>query len=105
MLLRFLIRSSRHESAIRPGHKRAKIMKTGDLVDLLSKNVETVDGREIPCKLLFSAGLGVLAARPVLMLVLGPHAKISGNRAWLFIAAKLIFAGAILILALIYFAR
>jgi hypothetical protein len=80
-------------------------MKTGDLVDLLSKNVEAADWREVSWKLLLFALLGALAALLLLMLVLGPRGEISGDRAWMFIAAKLIFAGAILVVALIFLVR
>jgi hypothetical protein len=80
-------------------------MKTDDLVDLLSRNVEAVDWREVPRKLLLFAGLGALAALIALMLVLGPRAEISSERAWMFIAAKLIFASSILVVALTYLVR
>jgi hypothetical protein len=80
-------------------------MKTDDLVDLLSRNIEAVDWRALPRKLLLFAGLGALAALIALMLVLGPRAEITNGRAWMFVAAKLIFAGAVLAVALSYLVR
>jgi hypothetical protein len=80
-------------------------MKTDDLVELLSTNLEAVDWREVSRTILVSAGLGALATFAVMMFLLGPRSDVAEIHAWMFIAAKFAFAGAIVAVALAYLVR
>jgi hypothetical protein len=80
-------------------------MKTDDLVNMLSTNVEAVDWRGLSRTILGAAGLGALAALAIMMLVFGPRTDMSDVRAWAFLALKFAFAGAIVAISLAYLVR
>jgi hypothetical protein len=80
-------------------------MKTDDLVRMLSANLEAADWRQVSRTILIAAGLGALAALTFMMLLLGPRTDVSEFRAWMFVAVKFVFAGAIVALALKYLVR
>lgn len=80
-------------------------MKTNDLVDLLSTNLEAVDWRGVSRTILASAGLGAIAALALMMLLFGPRPDVSDFRTWLYVAVKFAFAGAIVAVALVSLVR
>jgi hypothetical protein len=71
-------------------------VKTDDLIKIISTNVEAVDYREPQRMILISAGLGAAFAFVAMVLTLGIRTDLSELRPWLFVAAKSIFAGAII---------
>ena len=79
-------------------------MKTDDLVEILSTNLEAVDWREVSRTILAAAGLGALAALAVVMLLFGPR-DVSDLRAWIFVAVKFAFTGAIVAVSLAYLVK
>ena len=79
-------------------------MKTDDLVEILSTNLEAVDWREVSRTILLAAGLGALAALAVMMLLFGLR-DVSDLRAWIFLAVKFAFTGAIIAVSLAYLVR
>src|SRR5262249_17124644 len=93
-----------NEGAVRPDRERA-VMKTDDLVDMLSTNLEAVDWRGVSRSILASAGLGALAALALMMLLFGPRPDVSDFHAWGFMAANFAFAGAIVAIALVSLVR
>ena len=77
-------------------------MKTDDLVNMLSTNLDAVDWHTVPRKLLGLAALGALAALVVMVALFGPRTDISDSRTWPFLALKFAFAGAMVALSLAY---
>jgi hypothetical protein len=71
-------------------------VKTDDLIEIISTNVEAVDYREPQRLVLISAALGAVVALVAMVLVLGVRTDLSELRSWLFVAAKSTFAGAII---------
>jgi hypothetical protein len=71
-------------------------VKTNDLIKIISTNVEAVNYREPQRMILISAGLGAAVAFVAMVLTLGIRTDLSELRPWLFVAAKSIFAGAII---------
>jgi hypothetical protein len=80
-------------------------MNTDDLVKMLSANVDAVDWRSTSRTILISAALGGLVALAAMIALLGIRADIAGLRSWIFIGAKCAFAGAIIVIALVYLIR
>jgi hypothetical protein len=80
-------------------------MKTDDLVDMLSTNLEAVDWRGVSRTILGAAGLGALVALALMMLTFGPRTDIADVRAWAFLALKFAFAGTIIAMSLAYLLR
>lgn len=80
-------------------------MKTDDLVQMLSTNLEAVDWRDVSRTILLAAGLGAIAALGLMLLVLGPRTDVSGLRVWTFLAVKFAFAGALIAISLAYLVR
>ncbi|WGS21097.1 MULTISPECIES: DUF1109 domain-containing protein [unclassified Bradyrhizobium] len=80
-------------------------MKTDDLVDMLSTNLDAVDWRGVSRRLLSAAALGAIAALAGMMLLFGPRTDISDLRAWIFLAVKFAFAGALVAISLAYLVR
>jgi hypothetical protein len=80
-------------------------MKTDDLVEILSTNVEPVDWHRVSRMILVAAGAGAVVALAVIMLMFGPRSDVLELRTWIFVAAKFAFAGAIAAVALTYLFR
>jgi hypothetical protein len=80
-------------------------MKTDDLVEMLSTNIEAVDWREVSRTILVAAALGALVALVLMLLLFGLRSDISGLGAWSFVAVKFAFAGAIIAVSLSYLVR
>jgi hypothetical protein len=80
-------------------------MKTDDLVNILSTNLDAVDWRSVSRRLLSAAALGALAALVLMMLLFGPRTDISDLRTWIFLAVKFGFAGALVAISLAYLVR
>jgi hypothetical protein len=75
-------------------------MKTDDLVNILSTNLDPVDWRSVSRRLLGAAAVGAFAALAGMMLSFGPRTDISDFRAWSFLAVKLAFAGVLVAISL-----
>jgi hypothetical protein len=80
-------------------------MKTDDLVNILSTNLDAVDWRGVSRRLLGAAAIGAIAALAGMMLLFGPRADISDLRAWIFLAVKFAFAGVLVAISLAYLVR
>jgi hypothetical protein len=80
-------------------------MKTDDLVNMLSTNLDAVDWRSLSRRILSAAGLGTMIALTVMMLLFGPRTDVSDLRAWIFLAVKFGFAGALVAISLAYLVR
>lgn len=80
-------------------------MKTDDLVDILSTNLEVVDWRGVSWTIPRAAGLGALVALAIMLLVFGPRTDLSDVRAWTFLAVKFAYAGATIAISLAYLFR
>jgi hypothetical protein len=80
-------------------------MRTDDLVNMLSTNLDAVDWRGISRRILGGAALGAILALVVMMLLFAPRTDLSDLRAWIFVAIKFAFAGAIIGLSLAYLLR
>lgn len=80
-------------------------MKTDDLVELLSRNLEPVDRSAVlrtPC---FAVGIGIVAALGIAFFGLGVRSDFATTRALIFLAMKLAFAIGIVSLAMVYLIR
>jgi hypothetical protein len=71
-------------------------VRTDDLIRMISTNVEAANYREPQRMIVISAGLGAAFAFVAMVTVLGIRTDLSELRPWLFVAAKSIFAGAII---------
>jgi hypothetical protein len=80
-------------------------MKTEDLVNILSTNLDAVDYRGVSRRLLGAAGFGALAALVLMMLTLGPRPDLSDARAIAFLAMKFAFAGTVIAFSLVYLVK
>jgi hypothetical protein len=80
-------------------------VKTDDLVEILSTNLEAVDWRSLSRTILAAAALGAVVAVALMMLLFGPRPDVSDFRAWVFMAVKFAFAGAIVAVALVSLVR
>lgn len=80
-------------------------MKTDELVDILSTNLDAVDWRGVSRKLLTAAGFGALAALVLMMLTFGPRPDVSDPRAAMFLGIKFAFAGTIIAFSLVYLVK
>ncbi|WGD50163.1 DUF1109 domain-containing protein [Bradyrhizobium sp. CB1650] len=80
-------------------------MKTDDLVELLSRNLEPVDRSAVLRTLCFAVGIGIVAALGIAFFGLGVRSDFATTRALIFLAMKLAFAIAIVGLAIVYLVR
>jgi len=80
-------------------------MRTDDLVNMLSTNLDAVDWRGISRRILGGAALGAILALVVMMLLFGARTDVFDLRAWIFVGIKFAFAGAIIGLSLAYLLR
>jgi hypothetical protein len=71
-------------------------VKTDDLINIISTNVEAVAYREPKRMILIAAGLGAVTALVAMVLFLGVRTDLSELRPWQFIVVKTTFAGAII---------
>jgi hypothetical protein len=71
-------------------------VKTDDLVKMISRNLEAVHGHEPPRMIVISAGIGAVAALAAMILFLGLRTDLSELHAWVFVAVKSAFTGAII---------
>lgn len=70
-------------------------MKTEDLIEMLSKNVEPVDRRQVVREIVAALMIGTAAAVGAAVIMGGVRADISDVRTLAFLASKLVFAIAI----------
>jgi len=80
-------------------------MKTDDLVALLSTNPEPVDRRSVVRTLCVAFAAGSTIAIGIALVGLGVRSDVMTARALFFLAVKLLFAAAIVSLALVYLTR
>ncbi len=80
-------------------------MKTDDLIDMLSTNVEAVDRPQVSRILAGAVALGALVALAAGLIVLGGRTDIRSDGAIFFVVAKLSFATAVTVLAFLYLTR
>ena len=80
-------------------------MKTDDLVALLSTNPEPVDRRSVVRTLCAAFAAGSTVALGIALVGLGVRSDVMTARALFFLAVKLLFAAAIVSLALVYLTR
>lgn len=80
-------------------------MRTDDLVAMLSANVEAVDRRQMLRPLAGAVAVGAVVVLGAALIVLGGRTDIPSGEAPAFLAAKLIFAAAILVPAFFYLIR
>jgi hypothetical protein len=80
-------------------------MRTDDLVDILSRNVDAADWRRVSWTIPRAAGLGAVVALLIMLLTFGPRADLSDVRAWTFLAVKFAYAGATIAISLAYLVR
>jgi hypothetical protein len=80
-------------------------MKTDDLVALLSTNPEPVDRRLVARTLCVALGTSSILALGITIVGLGVRSDLMTARALIFVVIKLVFAVAIVSLALIYLTR
>lgn len=80
-------------------------MKTDDLVELLSRNLEPVDRSAVLRTLCLAVGGGIVAALGVAFFGLGVRSDFATTRALVFLALKLAFAIGIVGLAIVYLTR
>ena len=80
-------------------------MKTDDLVSLLSTNPEPVDRRSVVRTLCVAFAAGSTIAIGIALVGLGVRSDVMTARALFFLAVKLLFAAAIVSLALVYLTR
>jgi hypothetical protein len=80
-------------------------MKTEDLIDLLSTNVEPVDHRQIVRNIGMAVATGAIVALAIVLFVLGPRADLTSLRIWLQAALKIAATAVILVPASIYLIR
>ena len=77
-------------------------MKTDDLVEMLSANVEAVDRQQMSRTLAGAVALGAIVALGAALVMLGGRTDIRSDAVMAFLVAKLIFAGAVTGLAFFY---
>jgi hypothetical protein len=80
-------------------------MKTDDLVELLSRNLEPVDRSAVLRTLGLAVGAGIVAALGIAVFGLGVRSDFGTARALIFLAMKLAFAIAIVGLAIVYLTK
>jgi hypothetical protein len=80
-------------------------VKTDDLINIISTNVEAVAYREPKRMILIAAGLGAVTALVAMVLFLGVRTDLSELRPWQFIVVKTTFAGAIIGISLANLSR
>lgn len=80
-------------------------MKTDDLVELLSRNLEPVDRSAVLRTLGLAVGAGILATLGIAVFGLGVRSDFGTARALIFLAMKLAFATAIVGLAIVYLTK
>jgi hypothetical protein len=80
-------------------------MKTDDLVNILSTNLDAVDWRGVSRRLLAAAAIGAIAALAGMMLLFGPRTDMADIRSWIFLAVKFAFAGTLAAISLAYLVR
>ena len=80
-------------------------MRTDDLVDILSRNVEAADWRRVSWTIPGAAGLGALVALAIMLLAFGPRTDLSHIRALTFLALKFAYSGATIAISLVYLVR
>ena len=80
-------------------------MKTDDLVSLLSTNPEPVDRRSVARTLFLAVAAGSTVALGIALVGLGVRSDVMTAHALFFLAVKLLFAAAIVSVALVYLTR
>jgi hypothetical protein len=80
-------------------------MKTEDLIDLLSTNVEPVEHRHIMHNVGMAVATGAVVALAIVLFVMGPRPDLTSLRIWLLAAFKIAATAAILAPASIYLMR
>jgi hypothetical protein len=80
-------------------------MKTDDLVTLLSANPEPVDRRSVARALYVALAAGSIVSLSITLVGLGVRPDVMTAHALFFLAVKLLFAAAIVSLALVYLIR
>ena len=80
-------------------------MKTNDLIDMLSANVEVVDRRQITRTLVTAGAIGTLVAIAAVLIALGGRTDLTSARALIALIGKLVFTLAIVGFALIFLGK
>jgi hypothetical protein len=80
-------------------------MKTDDLVDMLSANVEPVGGGLVGRAIAIAVAAGAVIALGIILVALGVRADLSTTRAVVFLSLKLAFAIAVVGMAVRYLTR
>lgn len=80
-------------------------MKTDDLINMLSSNVEVVDQRQVPRTIAICGALGALAAIAAVLIMLGGRPDLPDRHALISLVWKLVFTLGIVVFALTYLSR
>ncbi len=80
-------------------------MRTDDLIELLSTNVEPVDHRQTVRNIRIAIAAGVLAALVIVFLVLGPRTDLTSAGAWIPALFKIAGTAVILVPASIFLVK
>ncbi len=80
-------------------------MKTSELIDMLSVNVEVVDRGKVWRGMATAVGAGTVLAVGAVLLTLGGRADLKDAEAYFSLAIKLVFTLGVVILALIFLTR
>ncbi|TAJ81802.1 DUF1109 domain-containing protein [Reyranella sp.] len=80
-------------------------MKTGDLINMLTTNIEAVDHRQVSRTLAAAVAGGAVIALGAALIMLGGRSNIRSDEALAFLIVKLTFAVAVTLLASVYLTR
>ena len=80
-------------------------MKTSDLIDMLSAEVEVVDRRKVPRAMAAALAAGAGISVCAILLALGARADLDRPQAFVFLAGKLVFMLGIVALAVIFLVK
>ncbi len=80
-------------------------MKTNDLIDMLSANVEVIDRREVSRTIATAGAIGVLVAIVAVLVTLGGRTDLTDARALISLVGKLVFTLGIVMFALIFLGK
>jgi len=80
-------------------------MKTNDLIDLLSTNVEAIDRRQVSRTIATAGAVGTLIAIAAVLVTLGGRDDVTNAHALISLIGKLIFTLGVVFFALIFLSR